>query len=414
MTIPMVPERLLPELVAMAKARGMTVERDVLRASTLSLTNLGEVFGPDDEWQIYLYMSRDVFKVYTSSAIEATTEGVLTIVRELFKEKPAGYINSVHITEVDTPPPAPPPNTITVLTRRNLFDELRLTGLKYWGRLEEIEFLNRLFDLGKLRSHDRRYDTADEDISTHRISFPEDWPDDWWVISDGRFNILDGSDDNLLRFLCEMIHPIVRPDASGVTQLLDIFNRHLKADGWEIYESRAISGRPVFSPRKLLVGRQVVGHAVDTARKITAIAGDYINQQITRMNAAADGDPELAIGSAKEFVETVCKSILQERGIDHDEGWDLPKLVKTTMEELKLVPEGVPDQEKAVDTIKRFLGNLSQVTFRLAELRNPYGTGHGKVATTKGLSPRHARLAIGSATTLGTFLYETHQETLKK
>jgi hypothetical protein len=65
-------------------------------------------------------------------------------------------------------------------------------------------------------------------------------------------------------------------------------------------------------------------------------------------------------------------------------------------------------------TIKRFLGNLSQGTFRLAELRNLYGTGHGKEATTKVPSPRRARLAIGSATTLGTFLYETHQETLKK
>jgi hypothetical protein len=132
------------------------------------------------------------------------------------------------------------------------------------------------------------------------------------------------------------------------------------------------------------------------------------------MFSAVDSDSELAIGCAKEFVETICKSILDERGITRDEGWDLPKLVKATMEELKLVPEGVPDQAKAADTIKKLLGNLSQVTFRIAELRNPYGTGHGKVATTRGLSLRHARLAVGSATTLGTFLYETHLERPKK
>ncbi|KYF87816.1 hypothetical protein BE20_25005 [Sorangium cellulosum] len=311
--------------------------------------------------------------------------------------------------------PDTPPNSITDLTRRDLFDELRLTEFKYWGRLDdETDFLSRLFDLSKMESTDSRFENAFGDIHTHRVSFPEDWPDDWWVISDSRFNFLYGSDNNLLRFLCEMIHPVVRSDAEEVAKLLEIFNRHLKVDGWEIYESRAISGRPVFSARKLLVGVQVVGHAVGTARKITAVAGDYINQQITRMNAAADSDPELAIGSAKEFVETVCKSILDERGIARDEGWDLPKLVKTTMEELKLVPEGVPDQAKAVDTIKKLLGNLSQVTFRIAELRNPYGTGHGKTAKTKGLAPRHARLAIGSATTLGTFLYETHQERPKK
>lgn len=355
-----------------------------------------------------------MYSVYTYAAVGAAREGILTLARELLRDKLSGYICAIRVTEVDTPAPSTPPNTITELTRRNLFDELRLTELKYWGRLHEIAFLRRLFDLDKLRSYDHRYNTATEDISTHRISFPEDEPDDWWVISDPRFNFLRGSDENLLRFLCEMIHPVVRPYPSDVAKLVEIFNRHLKADGWEIYESSAISGSPVFSARKLLVGHHVVGHAVDTARKVTSVAGDYINQQITRMNAAADGDPELAIGSAKEFVETVCKSILDERGITRDEGWDLPKLVKTTMEELKLVPEGIPDETKAAETIKKLLGNLSQVTFRIAELRNLYGTGHGKTAKTKGLFPRHARLAIGSATTLGTFLYETHQERPKK
>ena len=31
----------------------------------------------------------------------------------------------------------------------------------------------------------------------------------------------------------------------------------------------------------------------------------------------------------------------------------------------------------------------------MAELRNSYGSGHGKDAKFKGLSPRHARLAVG-------------------
>lgn len=34
----------------------------------------------------------------------------------------------------------------------------------------------------------------------------------------------------------------------------------------------------------------------------------------------------------------------------------------------------------------------------VAELRNHYGTGHGKAAGTKGLQPRHAKLAVGGAT----------------
>jgi hypothetical protein len=36
----------------------------------------------------------------------------------------------------------------------------------------------------------------------------------------------------------------------------------------------------------------------------------------------------------------------------------------------------------------------------IAELRNHYGTGHGKAAGAKGLSSRHAKLAVGAAASL--------------
>jgi hypothetical protein len=47
----------------------------------------------------------------------------------------------------------------------------------------------------------------------------------------------------------------------------------------------------------------------------------------------------------------------------------------------------------------------------LAELRGLYGTGHGKDGKTQGVKPRHAKLAVGAAATLTTFLFETHKET---
>ena len=45
----------------------------------------------------------------------------------------------------------------------------------------------------------------------------------------------------------------------------------------------------------------------------------------------------------------------------------------------------------------------------LAEIRNLYGTGHGKHGKHRGLSARHAKLAAGAAGTLAVFLFETHQ-----
>ena len=57
------------------------------------------------------------------------------------------------------------------------------------------------------------------------------------------------------------------------------------------------------------------------------------------------------------------------------------------------------------------LMNLTTLVQGSAELRNAYGTGHGlsKTGARQHLTPRHARLAVGSAATLGVFLYETHE-----
>jgi hypothetical protein len=83
-------------------------------------------------------------------------------------------------------------------------------------------------------------------------------------------------------------------------------------------------------------------------------------------------------------------------------------LVRRAMEELKLVPDGIPEGQKGAKTIKGLLGNLATITQALAELRNLYGTGHGKHGKRTGLTSRHARLAVGAATTLAVFLFDTH------
>ena len=85
------------------------------------------------------------------------------------------------------------------------------------------------------------------------------------------------------------------------------------------------------------------------------------------------------------------------------------RLFGVRFEELNLVPDGIADAQKA-KSIKSLLGNLATITQSLAELRNLYGTGHGKDGKMKGLSTRHARLAVGAATTLAVFLFDTHQE----
>ena len=120
-------------------------------------------------------------------------------------------------------------------------------------------------------------------------------------------------------------------------------------------------------------------------------------------------DPALAIGTAKELIETCCKTILSERGKPVVGTLDIPKLTKTTLKELNLVPEGIDNEARGSDIIKNILRNLGAIGNELAQLRGLYGTGHGKEGKSGGLSVRHAKLAVGAAATLTTFLFDTHE-----
>ena len=149
----------------------------------------------------------------------------------------------------------------------------------------------------------------------------------------------------------------------------------------------------------------------DLKSHATKFNANYLAEQVRRLEAAIDNDPALAIGTAKELIETCCKTILADRGKSVSNSADVSTLTKETLKELKLVPEGVPDAARGADVIKRLLSNLATIGNALAELRGLYGTGHGKHGTHSGLAPRHAKLAVGAAATLSTFLFETHQQT---
>lgn len=149
----------------------------------------------------------------------------------------------------------------------------------------------------------------------------------------------------------------------------------------------------------------------DLKQKAKSLDANHLAEQIRRMEDSVETDPSLAIGTAKELIETCCKTILSERGQEISGTPDIPTLTKATLKELNLVPEGVSNAARGSDVIKRLLSNLSTIGHGLAELRGLYGTGHGQHGSTAGLTTRHAKLAVGAASTLAVFLFETHEQT---
>lgn len=88
---------------------------------------------------------------------------------------------------------------------------------------------------------------------------------------------------------------------------------------------------------------------------------------------------------------------------------DIPRLLKNVQKILDLTPDEVDSSKKGADIIKKILSNLGAVAIGIAELRNIYGSGHGKGQRLQGLTSRHAKLVVGCGTTLCAFLFETYE-----
>ena len=120
----------------------------------------------------------------------------------------------------------------------------------YWGRFDnELSFLKRLYQLDKMPSNDSRYQNAEGDIVQHTIN-----NDDWelcWVFEDERFPLHDGTDEDYLRFLIEVFNPEICVEGDLLKKYFSQIQGFLREDGYELYPSHYISGKPIYSWRLL-------------------------------------------------------------------------------------------------------------------------------------------------------------------
>ena len=138
--------------------------------------------------------------------------------------------------------------------------------------------------------------------------------------------------------------------------------------------------------------------------------GEYIETQINRMESNWETDPDLALGTAKETIESCCKTILTYNGINILDDEDFSDLSKKTREILKLLPEEVSKHREGSEAIRAILGNLSSITHQVNILRKIYGTGHGKIADFKHVTPAVACLTVESTIAFVTFIYSVFKE----
>ncbi len=136
----------------------------------------------------------------------------------------------------------------------------------------------------------------------------------------------------------------------------------------------------------------------------------YMSQQIKLMLENQESYPAEAIGKAKELVESCCRTIITKRGAVIDKDWTFQQLVSRVFKVLDVMPNEVDDKSPIASSLKQLYGSLRGIVAPIAEIRNAFGTGHGRTADFIGLDSRHAKLMVGMSVTLVHFLWSTHEE----
>lgn len=276
---------------------------------------------------------------------------------------------------------------ITSLTRRNIFDELRLAKVVWHGRLSETDLLNRIYDLADMPSFDGRFSNMGADIWHHR-EMNDDW-DDEWVYTDSRLDLLNCEDNKFLQFLCEIVHPVVRVSAEA-KPLLDGFNNHLRHDGFELYESGRISGQPVFSARS-------ADHPIVLDSE-PLISSDFVKAQLKKCDdRLSQKDYDGAISSARSLVEGVLGEIhVCCTGEKLAATGDLLNDYKKVKDLLNL-----SDDNYTHDALKSIVRSSNGIVQNIDVISNKIGDRHRPVGKAE---KHHAKLVVDSAKTISDFL----------
>lgn len=396
----------LPTVAELLRQKG---ESDALRALSQADIEIAEVGhdnwnGGTELWTVFLRVPVSVFV-----SIEDRRDGIAEIISknlELVMGKDNGYWVRAEISPMRAPPSGRrlPDGKLGERTRAAILDEMRARDTVWYGALDEVAFLSRVFDLTSLPSCDSRYQNAEQDIWQHCVN-NFDWSKDW-IYSDPRFRLYAADQDIFLKFICEVLHPIVRKDDAEQDALARAFNGHLRADGWELVEDAIIDGRPAYVPQRKV---HALGRSVQRIKAVAAtLNSDTLYEDLRRLERIGDSEPAEAIALAKEIVESCCKLILDDRKVTYSERAEIPDLLKLLRKEIKIMPDGIDDNVKGANEIRGILTSLGNIAHSLAPLRNAYGKGHGRGRDFKGLQPRHARLAIGAASTFVDFVLDRH------
>jgi hypothetical protein len=129
---------------------------------------------------------------------------------------------------------------------------------------------------------------------------------------------------------------------------------------------------------------------------------ESINQEFDRAVQNAASSPREAISAASNILESTCKVVIEDDGLELPAKQDLQSVWNVVRKHLGIDPSKIEDQD-----LQQILTGLISVVKGIGALRTHASSAHGAGKPAYKLEPRHARLAIHAAHTLSLFVLES-------
>lgn len=170
----------------------------------------------------------------------------------------------------------------------------------------------------------------------------------------------------------------------------------------------------ILNKRKKTESLQIIN---SIEKKVTRkFDSEFLRNRMQELKHQMETDSAASIGTSKDLLESVMKMILDECEVqyinDNGKSVDIPLLWKKVETVLRLDPKGMNDS-KSGKSAKKILSSISQIVLGMNELRNHFGTGHGKNGKFKQLPVRYGNLTASLTITVVGFLVDTMEERIK-
>lgn len=136
-----------------------------------------------------------------------------------------------------------------------------------------------------------------------------------------------------------------------------------------------------------------------------------LNTYIELIENNQDENPNITLDGAKSLLETVSKTILEDKGIEYVHDENISKLIKTVFDTIHIF---TLLEARDSQSAKAILGAFSTITKHIGEFRNRHGFfSHGQDIQSNKFDRYLVELVISSADLVTSFLITAHSENLK-